>query len=164
MMCAFESSLILSEIANSFQSYYPVTQAKGEVGNNAVDASVNTVCTGTDVQSLCCAPGTTLGTCGWEGWNGVGMSCSVGCANDSAIAIAENSKHSRPGYNQALTSRSQPLHQVLSPLKLNTIMLTIESVIHPRVHSKIKHAMVDSRHIAALDSLLPSQPILEVSP
>lgn len=74
-------------------SYYPVTQAKGEVGNNAVDASVNTVCTGTDVQSLCCAPGTTLGTCGWEGWNGVGMACSVGCANDSAIAIAENTNH-----------------------------------------------------------------------
>ncbi|RDW92668.1 hypothetical protein BP5796_02062 [Coleophoma crateriformis] len=74
-------------------AYYPVTQAKGEIGNNGADASINTVCTGTDVQSLCCAPGTTLGTCQWEGWNGVGMACTASCSNDSAIVIAENTNH-----------------------------------------------------------------------
>ncbi|OKL55832.1 hypothetical protein UA08_08920 [Talaromyces atroroseus] len=82
-------------------AYFPVTQAKGEVGNNGVVASVNTVCNGTDVQSLCCAPGTTLGTCQWEGYNGVGMACSAACSNDSAVVIAENTNHY---YNDPETS------------------------------------------------------------
>ena len=56
------------------QAYYPITQAKGEFADNGVDASIGTVCKDTYVQSLCCAPGTTLGTCVWEG-NGVGMVC-----------------------------------------------------------------------------------------
>jgi hypothetical protein len=64
-----------------------------------VDATVNTVCSGTDVQSLCCAPGTTLGKCQWEGWNGVGMPCSAVCANDSDIVIAENSKFTLDTFN-----------------------------------------------------------------
>lgn len=113
-MCA-SKLLFTLDTANNFQSYYPVTQAKGQVANNGKDASVDTICKGTEVQSLCCAPGTTLGTCGWEGYNGVGMPCSASCANDSAIAIAENSECSspKPACNLVLTITSQPLLQVL---------------------------------------------------
>ncbi|KAL4801184.1 killer toxin alpha/beta [Aspergillus unguis] len=65
------------------------TYSKGQVPNILGDVS----CTDNSVRTLCCAPGTTTGTCSWQGWNGVGMTCSTGyCPEDSeVIAMNTNS-------------------------------------------------------------------------
>ena len=48
--------------------YFDVTEAHGQVAG----IQENSVCTGDEVQTLYCAPGTTMGTCQWEGFRGVG--------------------------------------------------------------------------------------------
>ena len=69
--------------------YFPVTQARGQISG----ISSSTVCDEGDFQNLCCAPGTTTGTCAWEGWGGAGMACGTpACNNSDAIAVAGNSK------------------------------------------------------------------------
>jgi chitinase len=55
--------------------YFPETYANGQVNG----VSSNTVCEGGEYQTLCCASGTNTGTCSWNGWNGVGLSCSGEC-------------------------------------------------------------------------------------
>lgn len=71
------------------QGYFPETTAKGQV----LGISRDTVCTGDDYQTLCCAPGTNTGTCSWEGWRGVGLSCMQGgCSDPASSLVAMNSK------------------------------------------------------------------------
>lgn len=67
--------------------YFDVTEAKGQVSG----VQQNSVCSNGDYQTLCCAPGTIMGTCQWEGWKGVGMPCSPVCNDTSATIIAQNS-------------------------------------------------------------------------
>ncbi|KAJ5528068.1 glycoside hydrolase [Penicillium frequentans] len=49
-------------------------------------------CSGSELETLCCASGTKLGTCTWRGWRGVGLPCSGGC-NSGETVIAQNTNH-----------------------------------------------------------------------
>ncbi|KAK5129371.1 hypothetical protein LTR08_003556 [Meristemomyces frigidus] len=66
--------------------YFPVAQGTGQIGG----VTANTICPSGQAQTLCCAPGTTMGTCEWDGFRGVGLPCSATCSNSNAIAIAAN--------------------------------------------------------------------------
>ena len=68
--------------------YFATTQAKGQV----LGIQRDTVCRGDSYQTLCCAPGTNMGTCSWEGWRGVGMACSAGGCHDNSSLVAVNSE------------------------------------------------------------------------
>ncbi|KAJ5928236.1 hypothetical protein N7466_007192 [Penicillium verhagenii] len=46
-------------------------------------------CPGSELETLCCASGTKLGTCTWRGWRGVGLPCSGGC-NSGETVVAQN--------------------------------------------------------------------------
>ncbi|KAF2969308.1 hypothetical protein GQX73_g4255 [Xylaria multiplex] len=67
--------------------YFDTTEAKGQVAN----VQQNSVCSNGEVQTLCCAPGTTMGTCTWEGFRGIGLPCTPVCNNTKAIIVAQNS-------------------------------------------------------------------------
>ncbi|KAI2629291.1 putative class V chitinase [Hypomontagnella submonticulosa] len=67
--------------------YFDTTEAKGQIAN----VQQNSVCTNGEVQTLCCAPGTTMGTCSWEGFRGVGLPCTPVCNDTEAIIVAQNS-------------------------------------------------------------------------
>lgn len=67
--------------------YFDVTGARGQVAG----LQRNSVCAPGEVQTLCCAPGTTMGTCKWEGFRGVGFPCSPACSNPDATIVARNS-------------------------------------------------------------------------
>lgn len=70
--------------------YFPQTSSNGQVNG----VSSNTVCKSGELETLCCASGTNMGSCEWEGWNGVGMSCSGGgCLGSGSVAIAFNSNN-----------------------------------------------------------------------
>jgi chitinase len=70
--------------------YFAETSAKGQVNG----VSSNTVCQNGQVETLCCASGTNMGTCEWEGWNGVGLACSGGgCLGSGSVAIAFNTNN-----------------------------------------------------------------------
>jgi chitinase len=82
--------------------YFGVTEAKGQVAG----VQRNSVCSGDDVQTLCCAPGTTLGTCQWEGWRGVGLPCAPVCNDTSADIIARNTNSYTQSSNDQLNDRT----------------------------------------------------------
>lgn len=67
--------------------YFDVTEANGQVAN----IQQNSVCSNGELQTLCCAPGTTMGTCQWEGFRGVGLPCTPVCSDTSAVVVAQNS-------------------------------------------------------------------------
>ncbi|KAL4770196.1 hypothetical protein BDW60DRAFT_224434 [Aspergillus nidulans var. acristatus] len=60
--------------------------AKGQVPH--IDGDVS--CSGDDVRTLCCAPGTSVGTCSWSGWIGVGMPCATEYCPSGSELIAMN--------------------------------------------------------------------------
>ncbi|KAI1832525.1 hypothetical protein DTO006G1_1154 [Penicillium roqueforti] len=66
--------------------FIPETYAKGQV----TGISLDTTCSGDDVQTLCCVPGTNTGTCDWYGWRGVGMPCVTGYCPEGSDLIAIN--------------------------------------------------------------------------
>jgi chitinase len=66
--------------------WFPATSASGQIAGVQRD----TECPATTTQTLCCAPGTTLGTCKWEGWRGVGLSCAPVCSDPLATVAARN--------------------------------------------------------------------------
>lgn len=66
--------------------WFPATSANGQIAGVQRD----TECPADTTQLLCCAPGTTLGTCKWEGWRGVGLSCAPVCSDSSAVVAARN--------------------------------------------------------------------------
>lgn len=67
--------------------YFGPTQARGQVAG----FQDNLVCPAGEVQTLCCAPGTTMGSCKWEGFRGVGFPCSPACSDPGATIVARNS-------------------------------------------------------------------------
>ncbi|KAM0470857.1 hypothetical protein ACHAPX_009731 [Trichoderma viride] len=70
--------------------YFAETSSNGQVNG----VSSNTVCKSGQVETLCCASGTNMGTCEWEGWNGVGLACSGGgCLGSGSTAIAFNTNN-----------------------------------------------------------------------
>lgn len=66
--------------------YFDVTESRGSP--SAVQR--NTICEPGEVQTLCCAPGTTMGSCRWEGFRGVGFPCSPACSDSDATLVARN--------------------------------------------------------------------------
>ncbi|KAJ5921194.1 CAZyme family GH18 [Penicillium verhagenii] len=66
--------------------YFDVTDARGQIAGY----QSSPVCSPGESQTLCCAPGTSMGTCQWEGWRGVGMPCSPACSDPDATIVARN--------------------------------------------------------------------------
>ncbi|KAJ6031855.1 class V chitinase [Penicillium herquei] len=67
-------------------TYVGVTDARGQVANVQQDP----VCAPDEYQTLCCAPQTTMGTCRWNGYRGVGLPCSPFCEDPRAVVVAQN--------------------------------------------------------------------------
>ena len=67
--------------------YFGATEARGQVAG----FQENLVCPAGQTQTLCCAPGTTMGSCKWEGFRGVGFPCSPACSDTKATIVARNS-------------------------------------------------------------------------
>ncbi|KAL2812544.1 glycoside hydrolase superfamily [Aspergillus cavernicola] len=80
--------------------------AKGQVPH--IDGDVS--CSGDDVRNLCCAPGTSVGTCSCNGWTGVGMPCATEYCPSGSELIAMNTnsyvEDSRLSVNNNLTCNS----------------------------------------------------------
>ncbi|KAJ5970687.1 class V chitinase [Penicillium vulpinum] len=68
-------------------TYFDVTEARGQIAH----VQQNSVCRSGEYQTLCCAPQTTMGTCSWEGFRGVGLPCSPVCSDPDATIVAQNS-------------------------------------------------------------------------
>ncbi|KAJ5901541.1 CAZyme family GH18 [Penicillium taxi] len=66
--------------------YFDATAARGQIAGY----QQNPVCDTDEVQTLCCAPGTSMGTCQWEGFRGVGMPCSPACSDPDATIVARS--------------------------------------------------------------------------
>jgi chitinase len=75
--------------------YFSATQATGQIAGIQRD----TECAKDQPQTLCCAPGTTMGQCSWDGWRGVGLSCAPVCSNPSATIVARNSNNAEYNCN-----------------------------------------------------------------
>jgi len=82
--------------------YFGVTEARGQVAG----VQRNSVCSGGNLQTLCCAPGTTTGTCQWEGWRGVGMPCAPVCSDTSATIVARNTNSYQQSANDQLSDQT----------------------------------------------------------
>ncbi|KAF2850135.1 glycoside hydrolase family 18 protein [Plenodomus tracheiphilus IPT5] len=67
--------------------YFAATDATGQIAGIQRD----TECSKDRPQTLCCAPGTSMGQCKWEGWRGFGLSCAPVCSDTSATIVARNS-------------------------------------------------------------------------
>lgn len=65
--------------------YEQVSRMNGPTGYLNFD---NT-CPPGEYQSLCCADGTTYTTCKWEGYTGLGLSCSGGCGDGVFSDVTE---------------------------------------------------------------------------
>ncbi|KAI9650603.1 hypothetical protein NHQ30_000621 [Ciborinia camelliae] len=68
--------------------YSGVTNMKGQPGSLPTASE----CSSGEVETLCCASGTTMGTCTWRGWRGQGLPCSGGC-NSGETRVAQNTNH-----------------------------------------------------------------------
>jgi chitinase len=68
--------------------YSGVTNMNGQPGS----LPTATDCPSGEVETLCCASGTTMGTCTWRGWRGQGLPCSGGC-NSGETLVAQNTNH-----------------------------------------------------------------------
>ncbi|OBT81990.1 hypothetical protein VE02_09311 [Pseudogymnoascus sp. 03VT05] len=68
--------------------YNEVSQMNGQPGQ----LSTIERCNSGEYESLCCADSTTMGTCTWRGFRGVGLSCIGTCA-DQETEVARNTNH-----------------------------------------------------------------------
>lgn len=69
--------------------FMATTTARGKITGNSLDYE----CDGGRVKTLCCAAGTTMGQCKWNGWRGVGMPCYNQCDSPTAVPIAGNTNN-----------------------------------------------------------------------
>lgn len=114
----YHDAQILAAVASScywtfcdeecFAGYFPTTAATGQVQGIQAD----TVCPAGSAHTICWAPGTTMGTCKWEGWRGVGLSCAPVCSDPSAAIVARNTnsddKDCNGGYQAYCCSGFKP--------------------------------------------------------
>lgn len=47
-----------------------------------------------EFRRLCCTKGSTMGTCRWRGYRGLGLSCTGGCAEDETEITQNTNNHS----------------------------------------------------------------------
>ncbi|KAI0437594.1 hypothetical protein F4803DRAFT_537994 [Xylaria telfairii] len=71
----------------------PVTQMNGQPGK----LSTNDRCPANQYRTLCCDDGTTLGTCTWRGYRGLGLSCMGGCADGETEVVQDTNNHGKKG-------------------------------------------------------------------
>jgi chitinase len=67
------------------------TNEVAEVFGQPGQVSTRDRCSKGQYRSVCCNDGTTMGTCSWRGYRGMGMSCIQGCASDETEVITDTS-------------------------------------------------------------------------
>ncbi|KAI2465893.1 hypothetical protein F4781DRAFT_424486 [Annulohypoxylon bovei var. microspora] len=70
-----------------------VTQMNGQPGK----LSTSGRCNKGEYRSLCCDDGTTMGTCKWRGFRGIGLSCMGGCADGETEVVQDTNNHGKSG-------------------------------------------------------------------
>lgn len=70
-----------------------VTQMNGQPGK----LSTNDRCPKESYRTLCCSDGTTMGSCRWRGYRGLGLSCMGGCADDETEVVQDTNNHGKDG-------------------------------------------------------------------
>ncbi|KAI1171673.1 hypothetical protein F4777DRAFT_593675 [Nemania sp. FL0916] len=70
-----------------------VTQMNGQPGK----LSSASRCDANKYRTLCCEDGTTMGTCRWRGYRGLGLSCMGGCDDGETEVVQDTSNHSKNG-------------------------------------------------------------------
>ncbi|OCL06227.1 glycoside hydrolase family 18 protein, partial [Glonium stellatum] len=70
-----------------------VAQMNGQPGQ----LSTNNRCKKNEYRNLCCDHGTTMGTCQWRGYRGVGLSCISGCADGETEVSTNTNNHDKHG-------------------------------------------------------------------
>ncbi|KAI1128608.1 family 18 glycosyl hydrolase [Nemania abortiva] len=71
----------------------PVTQMNGQPGK----LSSADKCDSNKYRTLCCDDGTTMGTCKWRGYRGLGLSCMGGCDDEETEVLQDTNNHSKNG-------------------------------------------------------------------
>ncbi|KAG7054582.1 glycoside hydrolase family 18 protein [Colletotrichum scovillei] len=71
----------------------PVTQMNGQPGM----LSTSDRCDKNKYRTLCCDDGTTMGTCKWRGYRGLGLSCMGGCDDEETEVLQDTNNHSKNG-------------------------------------------------------------------
>ncbi|KAL2066089.1 hypothetical protein VTL71DRAFT_2160 [Oculimacula yallundae] len=79
-----------------------VAQMNGQPGS----LSTNDRCGKGKYRNLCCDDGTTMGTCQWRGYRGVGLSCISGCA-DGETEIVQDTNHKEKKSDQTCSGGLQ---------------------------------------------------------
>ncbi|KAI0159376.1 family 18 glycosyl hydrolase [Pestalotiopsis sp. NC0098] len=70
-----------------------VTQMNGQPGK----LSTSDRCDANKYRTLCCDDGTTMGTCQWRGYRGLGLSCMGGCDDDETEVLQDTNNHGKNG-------------------------------------------------------------------
>ncbi|KAI1779297.1 glycosyl hydrolases family 18-domain-containing protein [Hypoxylon cercidicola] len=70
-----------------------VTQMNGQPGK----LSTSGRCNKGEYRSLCCGDGTTMGTCKWRGFRGIGLFCMGGCADGETEVLQDTNNHGKSG-------------------------------------------------------------------
>ncbi|KAH0437120.1 glycosyl hydrolase family 18 [Colletotrichum camelliae] len=68
--------------------------------------STMSCCPKDQVRRLCCSKGTTMGTCKWRGFRGLGLSCTGGCG-DGETEVTTNTNHVTKDEDQTCTGGAQ---------------------------------------------------------
>ncbi|KAI1870410.1 uncharacterized protein JN550_005338 [Neoarthrinium moseri] len=79
-----------------------VAQMNGQPGM----LSAKDRCPANKYRSLCCQDGTTMGTCQWRGYRGVGLSCMGGC-DDGETEVVQDTNHRDKKGDQTCTGGIQ---------------------------------------------------------
>lgn len=75
-----------------------VTESRGQPGQLS---TTKDQCAAGSYRPLCCDSGTTMGTCVWRGWRGVGLSCMGGCDDgETEVTTNTNSHDKKTGHDQ----------------------------------------------------------------
>jgi chitinase len=148
------------------ERYTSHAYARGQVPNIEGDVSCRDRddIVRTSVRTLCCAPGTTTGTCSWYGWNGVGMACSTGYCPSGKELIAMNSEFeivllSLHAYFDVLTESPANSYIADPDLSINNNLTCTGTWRFLRPDGVVMtKTQVEHSRTAALDSCHPKSP------
>ncbi|KAF4772862.1 putative glycosyl hydrolase family 18 [Colletotrichum scovillei] len=62
-----------------------------------IDKLIHDRCDKNKYRTLCCDDGTTMGTCKWRGYRGLGLSCMGGCDDEETEVLQDTNNHSKNG-------------------------------------------------------------------
>ncbi|THW73572.1 glycoside hydrolase [Aureobasidium pullulans] len=103
-----------ADLAAGISCYTTDCDAKCKSGTNQVEQmngqpgslSTNDRCSKGKYRSLCCDDGTTMGTCQWRGYRGVGLSCISGC-DDGETEVVQDTNHKEKKKDQTCSGGLQ---------------------------------------------------------